>query len=89
MIASFIEILSNFWEVGEEKLNSSSNKQLKKELNPPFSDTNDNSFKDCSFEIKSMKSLNFIAKENAKIKNLWKSKKKIKKNFGLKRQITS
>ena len=87
MIASFIEILSNFWEVGEEKLMTGNN-QIKKEMNP-FSSTNENSFKDCSFEIKSMKSLNFIAKENAKIKTLWKSKKKIKKNFGLKKQKTS
>ena len=88
MIASFIEILSNFWEVGEEKLRTNSNNQLKKELNP-FSETNENSFKDCSFEIQSMKSLNFIARENAKIKHLWKCKKKIKRNFGLKRQKTS
>lgn len=88
MIASFIEILSNFWEVGEEKLRTESNNQIKKEPNP-FSETNENSFKDCSFEIKSMKSLNFITKENAKTKNLWKSKKRIKKNLGLKRQKTS
>lgn len=83
MIASFIEILSNFWGIGEEQLNINSKKQqIGDLLTKEGSFTEDFRMKNES-DLKSKKGSEEKTKKNKR--NLWKSKKKIKKKTELKK----